>query len=86
MTKKRSLIYVVDDDASVRKAFGRLLRSASLDAETFSSVEEFLSNPRQTENACIIIDIRIPGLSGFSPPGETGIGRNTDTGDCDLGA
>ena len=64
MAKKRSLIYVIDDDASVRKAIGRLLRSASLDAETFSSVEEFLSNPRQKENACIIIDIRMPGLGG----------------------
>ena len=65
MAKKRSLIYVIDDDASVRKAFGRLLRSADLDAETFSSAEEFLSNPRQKENACIIIDIRMPSLSGF---------------------
>jgi len=65
MDKKRSLIYVIDDDASVRKAFGRLLRSADLDAETFPSAEEFLSSPKQKENACIIIDIRMPGLSGF---------------------
>jgi FixJ family two-component response regulator len=65
MDKKRSLIYVIDDDASVRKAFGRLLRSADLDAETFPSAEEFLSGPKQKENACIIIDIRMPGLSGF---------------------
>jgi FixJ family two-component response regulator len=65
MAKKRSLIYVIDDDASVRKAFGRLLRSADLDAETFSSAGEFLSSPRQKENACIIVDIRMPGLSGF---------------------
>jgi len=65
MAKKRSLIYVIDDDASVRKAFERLLRSASLDAETFLSAEEFLSNPRQKENACIIIDIRMCSLSGF---------------------
>jgi len=65
MYKKQSLTYVIDDDASVRKAFGRLLRSANLDAETFSSAEEFLSSPKQKENACIIIDIRMPGLSGF---------------------
>jgi FixJ family two-component response regulator len=68
MANKRSLIYVIDDDASVRKAIGRLLRSASLDAETFSSAEEFLSNPRQKENACIIIDIRMPSLSGVDLP------------------
>jgi FixJ family two-component response regulator len=65
MGKDQSLTYVIDDDASVRKAFGRLLRSANLDAETFSSAEEFLSSPKQKENACIIIDIRMPGLSGF---------------------
>ena len=65
MAKDQSLTYVIDDDASVRKAFGRLLRSANLDAETFSSAEEFLSSPKQKENACIIIDIRMPGLSGF---------------------
>ena len=62
--KRRDVVYVIDNDASARKAFGGLLRSASLDAETFSSAEEFLSNRRQEENACIIIDIRMPGLSG----------------------
>ena len=65
MAKERSLTYVIDDDVSVRKAFGRLLRSANLDVEMFSSAEEFLSSPKQKENACIIIDIRMPGLSGF---------------------
>jgi FixJ family two-component response regulator len=65
MDKNQSMIYVIDDDASVRKAFARLLRSANIDAETFSSAEEFLSNPKQKENACIIIDIRMPGLTGF---------------------
>ncbi len=65
MAKERSLTYVIDDDASVRKAFGRLLRSANLDAETFSSVEEFLSRPRAKENACIVLDIRMSGLTGF---------------------
>ena len=65
MDKKRSRVYVIDDDESVRRAFGRLLRSANLDAETFSSAEEFLSSAKQDKNACILIDIRMPGLSGF---------------------
>jgi FixJ family two-component response regulator len=65
MAKDQSMIYVIEDDASVRKAFGRLLRSANLEAETFSSAEEFLSSPRQEENACVIIDIRMPGLTGL---------------------
>ena len=65
MGKKQSMIYVIDDDASVRKAFGRLLRSANLDAETFSSADEFLNSPKQKENSCIVIDIRMPGSTGF---------------------
>jgi FixJ family two-component response regulator len=59
------MIYVIDDDASVRRSFGRLFRSADLDVETFSSAEEFLSNPRQKENTCILIDIRMSGSTGF---------------------
>ena len=65
MAKKRSMVYVVDDDESVRRALARLLRSADLDAETFSSADEFLNSPKQKENSCIIIDIRMPGSTGF---------------------
>ena len=65
MTKRQGMVYVIDDDESVRKAIGRLLRSVDLDVETFSSAEEFLRNPRQGQNACLIIDIRMPGLTGF---------------------
>jgi FixJ family two-component response regulator len=59
------MVYVIDDDESVRKALKRLLRSADLDVETFSSAEEFLSNSRQGQNACIVMDLRMPGLTGF---------------------
>ncbi len=65
MDKKRSRVYVIDDDESVRRAFGRLLRSADFNVETFSSAEEFLNSPKQKENSCIIMDIRMPGLTGF---------------------
>ena len=65
MAKKPNVVYVFDDDESVRRAFGRLLRSVGLDAETFSSAEEFLDSPKQEEDACILIDIRMPGSSGF---------------------
>lgn len=57
--------YVIDDDESVRKSFQRLLRSANLEVETFSSVEEFFSGQRQGDNACIIVDLRMPGSTGF---------------------
>ncbi len=63
--KGQGMVYVVDDDESVRKALKRLFRSAGLDVETFSSAEEFLCAPRQEQNACILIDIRMPGLTGF---------------------
>jgi FixJ family two-component response regulator len=65
MAKKPNVVYVIDDDESVRRAFARLLRSVNLHAETFSSADEFLSCPKQKENACILIDIRMPGSSGF---------------------
>jgi FixJ family two-component response regulator len=65
MDKKASVVYVIDDDESVRSALERLLRSADLHAETFSSADEFLNSPKQKNNACILIDIRMPGSTGF---------------------
>lgn len=65
MASEQSIIYVIDDDESVRRAFERLLRSADLKVETFASAEEFLRGERQGENACIVVDIRMPGLTGF---------------------
>lgn len=65
MPTARSTVYVIDDDESVRRAFERLLRSADLTVETFDSAEEFLRGERQGENACIVTDIRMPGLTGF---------------------
>jgi FixJ family two-component response regulator len=65
MAKKVSVVYVIDDDESVRSGLVRLLRSADLHAETFSSADEFLNSPKQKQNACILIDIRKPGSTGF---------------------
>ncbi len=59
------MIYVIDDDESVRKAFNRLFRSVNLEVETFASAEEFLESQKADKNSCIIIDIRMPGLTGF---------------------
>jgi FixJ family two-component response regulator len=66
MSKKQKMVYVIDDDESVRRAFGRLLRSANLGVETFASADEFLNSTRQKEDACILMDIRMPGSTGFS--------------------
>ncbi len=59
------MIYVIDDDESVRKAFKRLLLSVNLEVETFPSAEEFLKSQKLNKNSCIIIDIHMPGLTGF---------------------
>jgi FixJ family two-component response regulator len=59
------LIYVVDDDKSVRKALKMLLDSAGMEARTFQSAEDFLRcNPRQ-DNTCLITDIKMKGMSGI---------------------
>ncbi len=65
MPNQKNMIYVIDDDDSVRRAFGRLFRSAGYDVETFPSPDEFLAHARQKENACIIVDVRMPVLTGF---------------------
>jgi len=65
MARERNRVYVIDDDDSVRRAFARLLRSADFDIETFSSAEDFLSNPREERKACILMDLRMPSQTGF---------------------
>ena len=59
------MIYVIDDDESVRKAFKRLLRSVNHEVETFSCAEEFLQSEKANKDSCIIIDIKMRGLTGF---------------------
>src|ERR1043166_2481477 len=59
------LIYVVDDDESVRRALGGLLRSAGLTVQTFSSAQEFLAFSRPDVPSCLVLDVQLPGLSGL---------------------
>jgi len=69
MTELEPVVYVVDDDASVRTSLTRLLRSAGLRAEPFGSAAEFLDREAMLgsarESACIILDVRMPGLDGL---------------------
>ena len=65
MARRRSLVYVLADDESVRAGFARLLRSANFSAETFSSPGEFTKKPKQKEEACVLVDIPLPGSTGF---------------------
>src|SRR5918994_161041 len=59
------LIYVVDDDESVREAVGGLVRSAGLTVQTFPSAQEFLAFSRPDVPSCLVLDVQLPGLSGL---------------------
>jgi FixJ family two-component response regulator len=58
-------IVVIDDDASVRRALQRLLQSAGFTVETFSTAREFLDANYWAQTDCLVLDIHLPGMSGF---------------------
>jgi FixJ family two-component response regulator len=60
-----AVVFVVDDDASVREALQRLIRSAGLRVEAFASAEEFLERARPDAPSCLVLDVRLPDLSGI---------------------
>ena len=63
--KKGNMVAIVDDDDLMRSALQGLLKSVGLPAQTFASSEEFLKSGRQHQAACLIADIRMPGMSGL---------------------
>jgi FixJ family two-component response regulator len=65
VTGEKPMVYVVDDDPSLRKALERLLRSAGHDAKTFGSALEFLDFSHPDAPGCLILDIKMPKLSGL---------------------
>jgi len=64
MTKSAPVVFVVDDDESVRKSLRRLIRSMGFGVETFASAEDFLAHDVTASSGCIVLDIRMPGMSG----------------------
>jgi FixJ family two-component response regulator len=62
---KTKLVAIVDDDDSMRSAIRGLLKAVGLPAQAFASGEEFLKSGQQRETACLIADIRMPGMSGL---------------------
>ena len=64
MSEPDPVVFVVDDDPSVRRSTERLLRSAGLTVQTYSSAQEFLRHPPEGP-ACLVLDVRMPGLSGM---------------------
>ena len=61
----RTLVGIVDDDASVRKGLARLVTTAGYRAEVFASAREFLERPRLDDLCCLVLDVRMPGLTGL---------------------
>jgi FixJ family two-component response regulator len=60
------LIAIIDDDAAVRDALQRLLRSHGFFTEIFASAEQFLSGTRSARASCVIADVRMPGMTGMA--------------------
>jgi RNA polymerase sigma factor (sigma-70 family) len=65
MTELTSAVFVVDDDPSVRRAIKRLVESVGLQIEVFGSAQEFLLGKRSDVPSCLVLDIRLPGISGL---------------------
>ena len=63
--EKTKLVAIVDDDDSMRSALQGLLQSAEFPSQSFASAEEFLQSGQQHQIACLIADIRMPGMSGL---------------------
>jgi FixJ family two-component response regulator len=65
LSRASPVVFVVDDDPSVREGIRRLLESRDIQAETFATAEQFLAAPRPDTLACLVLDVRLPGLTGL---------------------
>lgn len=66
MNTKKQTVYVIDDDEAVRDALRMLLRAAGMHVEIFSSATAFLKDYRSSGHDCLILDVRMPGMSGLT--------------------
>jgi FixJ family two-component response regulator len=65
MTNAPPMVFVVDDDISMRESLGALIRDEGWQVETFMSAEEFLNRPHEIAPHCLVLDISMPGLNGL---------------------
>ena len=73
MNPEEPIVFAIDDDASMREALSRLFRSIGMRAEIFASAQEFLRFKRPDAPACLVLDVRLPGLSGLDLQRELGV-------------
>ena len=64
-TEQQPIVFVVDDDASIRNALSRLFQSLGMQVKIFASANEFLKSTRPEAPSCLVLDVRLPGLSGL---------------------
>ena len=76
----RGTVFVVDDDPSVRRALHRLIRAAGFDVESFADGAAYLASRRRRSPACLVLDIRMPGMTGFELQSAIA-GRHRDAAD-----
>ncbi|MHC4690019.1 MAG: response regulator transcription factor [Planctomycetota bacterium] len=65
MRGSEPVVFVVDDDESVRKALKRLIKSVGMNVETFATAQDFLSRQHYEGPSCLVLDVRMPGVSGL---------------------
>jgi FixJ family two-component response regulator len=65
MTSPRPIVYIVDDEPGVRNSVSSLVRSVGLEVRTFAGGAEFLESKRQDAPECLVLDVRMPGISGI---------------------
>jgi FixJ family two-component response regulator len=66
MVNERAVVFVVDDDASMRRSLEELLRSVGLDVSLFASAQQFMEARRPDAPGCLVLDVRLPGMSGLT--------------------
>ena len=89
MTTAESLVFLIDDDASVRKGVAQLLRAAGYESEIFASASDFLTRPRHSGPSCVIVDAQMRGINGMDLQKELIQRRREEqlvfiTGYCDI--
>ena len=80
VSTERSVVFVVDDDASMRGALENLLGSVGLEVRAFASPQEFLQAKRPDAPGCLVLDVRLPGKSGLAFQEDLDKGRHADSG------
>jgi FixJ family two-component response regulator len=78
MNSQEPMVFAIDDDASMREALSRLFRSIGMQARIFASAQEFLKFERPDAPACLVLDVRLPGLSGLD------LQRGLAAADCGI--